>query len=258
MTLERAGYYRIVLSIFLGDHLDDTLNRVLDPLGKAIANIGTEIDNAVSKFGSDTDWWIEDEVVVIEELLGVAFVACQAQITYIVSGIQRLHKHAKKLDSKQLTKTDGTKASIMQYGFARNAEIPYSPIEIIDAFANYYKHSDQWSVEGVDWDKPQTYGLAKHTIPVVKFASAEQGSTGGNLRAGASYLGNPEFRDLSVFIAILSGWRKNLVSAYEAELKAEGLIQVAKPKKRRKARAQAKSLRKTKRITRERRERPES
>lgn len=234
MSLERPGYYGIVLSLFLGDHLDDTIGRILGPLGTAIADIGAEIDKAASKFGPDADSWIDDEVGNIEELLGVAFVACQAQITSIVAGIQRLHKtamcreeHAKKRRTIQLMTTDCKRAGIMQHGFAPNAGSLYSPIEVIDAFANYYKHSDQWSVEGVDWDKPETHGFAARTIAVTRFAGAEQGST-GNLRTGAEYLGNRKYQDTSVFSAHLSKWRKGLVDAYEAELKSKGLIHTAR------------------------------
>lgn len=230
MTLERAGFpFGMILAMFLSDEQDEIINRILGPLGRAIADTGAEIEKAASKFGPNADWWIDDEVGIIEELLGVAFVACQAYITSIVSGIKRLHKRAHKRHSIQLTTTDGTKTSVMRHGFAAHAGTLWSPIEVIDAFANYYKHSDQWSVEGVDWDKPETHGRTDRarTIAVIRSAGTERRSP-GNLRTGAEYLGNQDYHNMSVFSEHLSAWRKGLVHAYEAELRSKGLIHTAR------------------------------
>ncbi len=41
---------------------------------------------------------------------------------------------------------------------------------------------------------------------------------------GAEMLGNPQYTDLSVFFAILEGWRAALSSALEGELTSQSLL----------------------------------
>ncbi len=143
MHVERPGYFGIVLSL-IGDYLDDGLNRILEPLGRAIGDSSAQIDRMTAELGPiDAGIWINDEVGGIEELLGVAFVACQVHITYIASHIRMLHRHAAgRPRSARLTTTDGTRTGIMQHGFTAAAGTPYSPVEVMNAFANHYKHRD--------------------------------------------------------------------------------------------------------------------
>ncbi len=235
LKIERGGYFSIVFSL-AGDYLDVNINRVLAPLSTAIAESGGKIDEMTSRFESPlVDSWVDDEVGVIEELLGVAFVACQAFITQIVTHLMRIYKHAEKQGVPLMTMGDISlmtprqkKVAIMRCGYS--GEEGYSPIEVINAFANYYKHSDEWGLNGVDWDDPT--GLPAYTIPVIRFAGAEEGST-GNLRTGAESLGNPEYKDLTVFAAYISTWRKNLLDACRAELISERLITFARIRKKR-------------------------
>jgi len=241
MAPERGILFEILLEMALGDELDTTISRILDPLGSAIADVGARLEKADSTNSPDVDWWVDEEVGIIEELLGVAFVACQVQITSIVSGIERLHRHAEK-QSKRLAMTDRTRADVMGYGFAVTPASPYPPVQVIYAFANYYKHRDQWGPG--EWDRPT--GLSAMTIQIIRSAGAEHGST-GNLRQGAEYLGNPQYQHLSVFSGHLSGWRKDLARAYEAELKEKGLMRAAKSERGPKPSAQRKPRGKRKR-----------
>jgi hypothetical protein len=235
MRLERTNYFSIVFAL-TGDYLDVNLKRVLAPLGMAITESGATIDEMTSRFESPwVDSWVDDEVGIIEELLGVAFVACQTFITHIVTHIMRIHKHAAKQGVPLMTVGDISlmtpgqkKVAITRYGYA--GEDGYSPIEVINAFANYYKHNDEWRLNRVNWDDPT--GLPAHTIPVISFAGAEEGST-GNLRSGAENLGNLEYKDLTVFAAHISTWRKSLINAYRAELISKRLISSERIRKKR-------------------------
>ena len=55
---------------FIGDYLDENLNRVLEPLGQAITRSGGVINEVTSKFQSPpAGTWIDEEIEIIEELL---------------------------------------------------------------------------------------------------------------------------------------------------------------------------------------------
>ncbi len=207
-----------LLLAMAGDHMDDILERVLEPLGNAIrSSVGT-IDDIERKFGSETaEMASEDEIPVIEELLGAAFVVCQANISVVASQLMKLHRHTQKRHAVNLTTTAGTKRQIMRYGFRARKAISFSKIEVINAFANYYKHRDEW-----DYDWSTLKGRQRQTATVIKHAGAVPHGN-RDLRQGARYLGNPSFAKVSVFGDIFSRWRKKLLRDYEAECRRRKL-----------------------------------
>jgi len=86
-----------------------------------------------------------EEEVFIEELLGAAFVVCQSYITSIVSDFKRLHEY---VSVPPLTSTDGSKDALCKTESDNVVSSEYTEIQIINGFANYFKHHDQWPL---DW-----------------------------------------------------------------------------------------------------------
>ena len=104
---------------------------------------------------------------------------------------------------------------MIRHGFHPTTENPYSPVEVLNAFANYYKHQDEWG--HYDWEKLKAVQLQTARIA---FSAGARESTTGNLRTGAEFLGNREYSNVMAFAAILSSWRTNLVSVYRSEVGA--------------------------------------
>ena len=161
---------------------------------------------------------IDDETEKIEDLLGVAFIICQIYITKIISAVMSLRKRANGRDSIDLTTTNGEKIGIMQFGSSQTSTQKYSPITMLDAFANYYKHRDEWKG---DWNI--LTGRAAKTVKIIASAGASRGST-GNLRTGATYLKNSNYHSFHVFVDYLSEWQNKLTAAYKEELKEKRLL----------------------------------
>lgn len=194
------------------DHIDDSLREVLYPLGESIVQVNREIEKFAKEIGDDEDrlhelsWLYEEKGPLVEDYLGLSFVACQVYIRRVVSQLQSLHEH----ERGRLTTTNGTPAEMKGFRFAGSAEVPFSDIEVLWEFANCYKHKDEWDDD-----------LAKahpHTAEVVRTVS---GDTIDMYKASA-YLGNPkDYADVLEFAGIFSLWRKGLIKAYQQELSAK-------------------------------------
>jgi len=194
------------------------LTRCFAPIGDAIKDSDREIDHLRP---DDDEAYVEavvdEETEVLEQLLGTAFVLCQTYITGVVARIVGLHQlHDHRDSSTPLTTTGRTKPEIWAFG-GKVGKTPYTGPEIINAFANYSKHGEEW--QGA-WEK---LAGKNHTVQIVSVCGARRGST-GNLRTGAKLLGNRRFSDTLRFATIVSDWAKRLASSYQTELAGRGLI----------------------------------
>lgn len=161
----------------------------------------------------------DDEVNVIEDLLGIAYVACQTYITKVVSDIKWLHKSSDKSNPACMFKTTSdSKDSILSFGSQVIPSVGYTKVQIIDAFANYFKHRDEWSVDWHELD-PKSEKTAK----IIMAAGASSGCT-VNLRRASEVLGNEIFKNTMIFFDIVDKWYKKLYECYKAEFKNMGLI----------------------------------
>ncbi len=175
-------YHVLLELIWIRSH-PASLYRVMTSLGDAVKDSGNAIDKA-SKSGSDEylDSVIDEECGVIENLIGSAFVTCQAEITAVVSHAIRIHDAAKNA-GHILSSSDGTKRGIMAVGSPLVGQTKYTQIQVINAFANYFKHGDEWDTT---WDKLPN--REKQTADVILAMGGAEFST-GNLRKGAEALG---------------------------------------------------------------------
>jgi hypothetical protein len=196
-----------------------TLERVLTSLGAAVGACSEAITQAKeSRDPEFIETVVEEECDVVENLIGAAFVAGQAEITGVISPVMRLHKRA-ATDGHILTSTDGTKSGIMRLGTPVRPSLPYSHVEVINAFANYFKHHDEWHVR---W--AALTGLAKQTADTIMALGATEGST-GNLRKGIEVLGiAKKYADLVNVSGMVSDWANAVFTTYESELRRLGSI----------------------------------
>jgi len=203
-------------------HTDPTpLERILQTLGIAVDACTDAITRAQSSGNAEyIDAVVDDECDVIENLLGAAFVACQADITAVISHVKRMHKRA-LADGHRLDSSDGSKAGIMALGNQQLvATSTYSYVQVIDAAANYFKHRDEWRGSWTQFDPASRQGK---TVAIITAVGAKQGST-GNMRTGVNALGISNYRNLTILYDHIASWANNVATAYESELRRFNLI----------------------------------
>jgi len=213
-----------VLLLSLGDELDGSLQTLLEPIGEAIADSIAGSPDRIAEFTKRyrddevAHFLAEEENAVIEDFLGVAFVVSQsAYIAAVVTRLKVLHQLASVRNKIKLTTTDASKRNMLGYGFQPGPKESFSPIEIVDAFANYYKHGDEW---GPDWSILD--GQQQRTACIIQSVGAYQSST-KNLRTGAEHFGNPAYSNVGTLVRVLSPWRKALVRKYSEEIMSKAL-----------------------------------
>ena len=215
-----VNLYRVHIELVKLRTDTDPLRRVLGPIGDAIKGICRYLDG-LEKKGYDPDHIdaiVDDETVVIEELLGTAFVVCQTHISGVVSRIIRLHNYLASQGHANNRKPGQLKKDLLRMD---SAQIPGSgrwQVEVINAFADYFKHHDEWPRQWKRGNDQQN-----RTAEIIRSVGAEEGST-GNLRTGAKRLGNKTYEDVQVFADILKDWGKKLLKRYQSKLRSRNLI----------------------------------
>jgi hypothetical protein len=164
----------------------DSYKRVLDSLGVGIRAAINRIDTS-----ADAEEIAEYETEIIENMLGVAYVTCQPQISAVLNAALRIPGHS--LTARELLKL----------GPRFNEE--YSMIEVLWELGNYFKHRDQWSRN--TWTKPCK--REKRTVKVIKAAGLRYGCT-GNLRKGAEALGNLSYANVPTFRQLVGDWSEQV------------------------------------------------
>lgn len=203
----------------------DSLTRVLLPFDETLRATSRRIDDlGPPKNGDDEERIIavvDDEVDYVEELLGASFVICQRYLTVGVSYTKELHDELKREGNTPFACIgDSNKETLMRTASSPIHDGGPTQIEVINGFANYFKHASEWRTE---WSTMKDRD--KRTALVVAAAGAHQYST-GNLRAGASALGLgiEQFCRVGELVEILARWRWGLAELHRKELLSRGLI----------------------------------
>ena len=192
---------------------------ILWPIGNAIKESVNFIGRSANSGNEGYSVAVVDaEAEIIESLLGVAFLVCQTNITGVVSTVINLQEFFRKNERRTPPGLDKGKSDILAQGaeFIRGSK--YTDVQAINAFANYFKHRDEWLPDWTKLSKQQA-----DTRDVISAFGAKPGFS-GNLRAGAEALGNTEYSSVMLFANKLEKWRMNLKNAYQEQLKAEGVI----------------------------------
>lgn len=195
-----------------------SLYRILQAIGNATEACNEEIDKAAKSNNSDYfESVVDDECAVIENLLGAAFVACQAEITAVVSHAKQIHSIT-VASGINLAVCDGTKDGILSIGAAMVQGSAYTRVQVINAFANYFKHCEEW---GSPW--LTLTGQSKATAQIISSMGADE-SNNTNLRTGTEALGITDYAVLEPLAGYVSDWINAVRKSYETELRQHKLL----------------------------------
>lgn len=220
MEVKSVNIYRTLLELIRTHAGQTSLERVLETIGAAIGDCDGTINRANSTGNAEyIDAVVDDECDIIENLLGAAFVACQADITAVISHVNRMHKRALS-DGHRLASSDSSKAGMLALDNQLVATSTYSYVQVIDAAANYFKHRDEWRGSWTQFDPASRQGK---TVAIITVVGAKQGST-GNMRTGVTALGISNYRNLTILYEHIASWADNVATAYESELRNFNLI----------------------------------
>jgi hypothetical protein len=185
----------------------------LEDLGSAIRQSEKRM-NADRPSDSPDDDLVDFECGRIEEILELAFIACQLAITAVISRCRGLH-HTEGFRSKNKSgKWELTSRCNSWVSGTR-----YKQVAVIDAFANYAKHKDEWPR---DWRRSKDQ--ASKTAKVIISVGASSGSS-ANMRKGFErILGHGDFKRVSELGDIVQRWGTKLARNYERDMKAQKLL----------------------------------
>src|ERR1700720_3260507 len=107
----------------------DVLSSILDPIGAGIQRAIDRVDA-----GSDADPPPDDELALIEGLLGVGYVACEVKVLAIATAALRF----RAISDRQNMEGELRALGKMQSG------TEFSQVEVLWQLANFYKHRDEW------------------------------------------------------------------------------------------------------------------
>ena len=185
----------------------------LEDLGSAIRKSEKRMNANRTNDGPDEDV-VDFECERIEEMLELAFIACQLAITAVISRCRALHQ-----TQGFRSKHQSDKWELMKRCNSGVSGTRYKQVAVIDAFANYAKHKDEWPL---DWmrlkDQPSK------TAKVIKRVGASPGSS-ANMRKGFQrILGHGDFKRVSELGNIVQEWGAKLARNYVSEMKAQKLL----------------------------------
>jgi hypothetical protein len=184
----------------------------------------TDLQRRAPEKEDELDPPIDEQIDQIETLLGLSFVAVQAYITAVVSSALRMHQTFRECFKENLLGLDGKRKKVLKSevlsknnDLVAGTDVP--AMTAIDAFANYYKHRDEW---GRDWKKTaKDNPIASETINLICKLGANSSSK-ANLQIGfAKIVGHRRFEDMKRLTEIVEAWRSALVLEYRKELERE-------------------------------------
>ncbi len=219
-TSDPLNFYLIRLQMLKLHRSYPLLKRALGALGDAIAQACLGLDKLELRDLEEDQYEgiLDMETSIIENLLGAAFVTCQAHISTIVTLIMELHTDVLQKESAPLRCCSKDKTSILGFGQLKVGNSEFSPVQVIDAAANYYKHSAEWIPFWGDLK-----GIQQRTANILMAVGASPGST-GNFRTISEALGNHQYENTMIFVDSVLSWHNQLESEHQKELKVRGLI----------------------------------
>lgn len=179
----------------------DILRSILDPVGVGVQRAADRIGA-----GSDDDIPPDDELALIEGLLGVAYVACEVKILAIVTAALRFPAVGDRENAERELRALGRKQSGTEY----------SQVEVLWQLANFYKHRDEWPVDAWDptarraglasMDKGERSEWRRRERTITVLSSFAPAASAPSLRLAADVLGNPNYANVQVFGDIIADW----------------------------------------------------
>lgn len=212
--------YELFLRLLEPDIILYTLDPSIYPIGQAISKCIDVINDASLAEIEYGDMIVDEETDIIENLLGTSFILSQTYISGVVSRVKGLHAFFKKRERRSISNLSSDKKDILIFGgeTISSMEKEVTDIQVIEAFANYFKHRDEWSQ---DWSRLSE--KQKKAADVIQSFNASSGSS-GNLRVGSKVLGNTDYKSVGIFTERLKSWGVNIKKAYSDQLLTEGVL----------------------------------
>lgn len=214
-----VNYYALHLSRLEHAFDEQVMSGSLKPFSQAIARIIAVIERAQAE-NDDVyqDFFLDTDLDLIETHLGCALITAQVFLTAVVSRVKALHDYHRSQSAHPLTTTTRVKRDILAFGSALVGSSRFTQTQVIDAFANYFKHRDEWRGP---WSKLS--GQSADTAAVITAVGAQEGST-GNLRTGAAVLGNASYAAVDSYGALILAWKDAIYTGYRTELRSRALV----------------------------------
>jgi hypothetical protein len=213
--LDSAVRYQFLLSEF-GAALGATRGRIeatsgegREPVVDAVFDYEWEVIEGMSAV-VDYEW------EAIEGMLGMSFVACQLDIISVVSRCLRFHELGPELLGPKPSKQD-----LRELCRETVTGSAFSKVTAVNAFANYFKHEDEWPV---DWRKIKPKSLAAETAGIVLALGVVPGSC-GNMRTGVErILGHTKYERVGELGDLIGKWARGVKGEYTEKLKKKKLL----------------------------------
>ncbi len=191
-------------------------NPVIDSLAVSIQKLEKWIQKLMADDPDDESSLGFEEGCLLDDLVGIGFVVCQRGITSIVSNCDFLRKqwlkHRNTIHNGN-PETDFLGIPISPKDLKRQLMATANPvmgsfskIAMIDAFANYYKHRDEWTENWKDMDNREM-----KTVEIIQSAGADQKTLCSNCRRGYQTLtGETSLVRLDLLWKIVFDWSRTL------------------------------------------------
>lgn len=225
-----VNFFECELTLLECAFMHPPVERILSPIGQAIRWAGEEANRAgnaaecVDDVGSDYySGLVDEECDVIEALIGAAFVVCQPYITRVVSRVLSIQERAgDRVRIIQPGKKHEMKDAILRFGDDFIGDGTYTSLQVIDAYANYFKHHEEWfnvspSTDGHMWKN------ILRTKDVLTSVGANLNSS-GILRDGASAFKMAGYWETSRLADALLSWHGFVCLHCRAGLESAKLI----------------------------------
>src|SRR5579859_3743288 len=135
------NYYALHLTRLEHSFDESLINSAIEPFSRAITAINTAIDAArIRRDDAYVDFILDDDLELIETHLGCAFITCQVFLTAVVSRIADLHRYNDSQGNTPLITTGKNKRDILSTDSTVAHGSAHTTMQVIDAFANYFKH----------------------------------------------------------------------------------------------------------------------
>jgi len=187
----------------------DGLERVLHPIEEAIRASFLRMEDADD--GSEfADIVEEEEADVVENLLGAAFVVCQARIAKITTRFVRLETAC----GAPLPGGPHKKHTVVRRQSPTVGATTYTTVELINHVANYYKHHSEWHRPWSAIADPMT----KRTRDAVISLGADEAAIGNMRRLTRELTGDDDLSNLEPLVEAVVTWGHRLRDEIAAHL----------------------------------------
>lgn len=195
---------------------DALLTDVFHPIEQAIASGETRLKELPKDPVDDREAdWAEDvglqEWDLIEELIGMAFVAVQTYASRVRASAARLSRIYEKHHGKKLFVTGGDVLNLYSPIISGS---PFTEVEGMNAVANYWKHRDEWNA---GWSN--LTGQQQKTADRIRAIGLEPGHHDNLRRAAKAFGVGASFGTLEPIRVKARKWAGEIYTAAEAKIR---------------------------------------